>query len=372
MTVANIQACTCPLSPDSLVCAQCGGTLSIASGIISKVDLVVQEWFYVLETEGRLNPTLMTYMMIDRQIRQGAPVSAAVHEAVREIGAEITSIGQELERRLIERFSDLKVGHESAVRLLRDAVVQHVDSLVNEVKSLSEQGKSVTEIKDRIIEATSTLQTCLTAFRLPNVKGEEGEVNMLRDLQDSFLGQSCVRVEPIGGADATDTLIKFYHGDVEIGRCLVEVKSRNTWSNDYLVQVRDDLKRYCVPFAVLAVDKLPKVAKTRGFHVDTEIGVVITTSPGMVVPTITMFYEVYATCYRLGKRALSIGAVTANRDLAFYVNDNMRILENCKRINDITEDSTRMIREQVGKISARLQENGRKIAEILVKVEADT
>jgi hypothetical protein len=343
----------------------------MSTGIISQIDLGVQTWFYELDSEGRLNPTLMTYMTIDQQIRRGAPVSAVVHQAVKEIGEEITSIGEELERRLIERFGDLKAGHESAVALLRDAVVQHVDSLVDEVKSLSEQGKSVTEIKDRIAEATSTLQTCLTAFRLPNVKGEEGEVNVLRDLQESFLGQSCIRVEPIGGPDATDTLITFYHNDIEIGRSLVEVKSRNTWSNDYLGQVRDDLKRYNAPLAVLAVDKLPKAAKTRGFHVDTETGVVITTSPAMVVPTITMFYEIYAACYRLGKRTLNIEAVTANRDLAFYVNDDMRILENCKRINDIAEDSTRMIKEQAAKIGSRLQENGRKIAEILITVEAD-
>jgi hypothetical protein len=320
MSIAGVHVCTCPLSPDALVCAQCGGTLSTASGILSKIDIGVQEWFYELDNDGRLNPTLTMYMVLDRQIGQGVPATAAVQHAVKEIG-----------------------------------------------KSLSEHGKSISEIESRLTQATMTLQTCLTALRLPGVKGEEGELNVLRELQDAFLGQSCVRIEPIGGPDATDVLGKFFQGEVEIGRSLVEVKSRKTWSTDYLEQVRNDMKRYNAPLAVLVVDKLPKAAKAQGFHVDTESGVIVTTPTDLVVPALTMFYEIHAASYRLQKRTLDLELLAADQDLVHYVNDNMKILENCKKISDAMDDAHRTVEEQLGGISARLKDNAAKIAIILAK-----
>ena len=212
--MTNIHTCTCPPSSESLTCARCGGILSAASGILSKIELGVQDWFYELDADGRLNPTLSMYSVLDRQIQQGAPVAAVVHEAVREID-----------------------------------------------RTLSSQGKSITEMESRIVRAASTLETAVAALKIPSVKGEEGELNVLRELQEGFIGQSCVKIEPIGGTDATDTLVRFCRGEIEIGRCLVEVKSRKNWSSEYLDQLRSDMKRYNAPLAVLAVDKLPKAAK---------------------------------------------------------------------------------------------------------------
>lgn len=318
--VANLQACTCPLSSDSLVCAKCGGVLATSSGVFSKIDIGVQEWFYELDNEGRLNPTLTMYLVLDRQIRQGMPVAAVVYEAVREID-----------------------------------------------KTLSDQGKSITEIESRIVRATSTLETALTALRLPSVKGEEGELNVLRELQEAFIGQSYVKIEPLGGTDATDTLVRFCRGEIEIGRCLVEVKSRKTWSGDYLAQVKGDMKRYNAPLAVLAVDKLPKAAKARGFHVDTEVGVLVTGPPELVVPTVAMFYEIHAASYGLQKRALDLESLAADRDLVYYINENMKVLEHCKKISDTVEDAKRTVDEQVASISSCLKDNNAKIAAILAR-----
>jgi hypothetical protein len=318
--MTKIHACTCPPFSDSLVCARCGGTLSAASGVFSKIELGVQDWFYELDADGRLNPTLTMYMVLDRQIGQGVPAAAAIQHAVNEIG-----------------------------------------------KTLLEQGKSISEIEGRISQAASTLQTCLTALHLPGVKGEEGELNVLRELQEAFLGQSAVRIEPIGGPDATDALAKFYQGQIEIGSSLVEVKSRKTWSSDYLDQVREDMKRYKAPLAVLAVDKLPKAAKARGFHVDTEVGVVVTAPPELVVPTVTMFYEIHAASYALQKRTLDLESIAADRDLLYYINDNMKVLENCKTISDAIDDARRTVEEQLASISQRLKDNAARIAGVFAK-----
>jgi len=372
MAVVSLSMCTCPVSLDAIVCAECGGILPAPSGVLSKIDSGIQQWFYDLDSESRLNSSLAMYMAIDRQVRQGAPITAAVQQAVKEIGLGLGGLREEIERRLTDRFNELRGENESSTRLLREAVVQQVESIVREIRSLSEQGKSIAEIETRVREAAGALQTYLTAIRLPGVKGEEGETNVVRDLQDAFLGQSCIRVEPIGGADATDAIVKFYHGEIEIGRSLVEVKARRTWSSDYIEQIREDMKRYNAPLAVLATDKLPRSAKGRGFHVDTEAGVIITTPPELVVPSVTMFYEVHSEAYRLQKRTLDLAAVAADRDLAYYLNDNMKILDVCKKISDAADDSAIKIKEHVASISSRLQENNRKIAQILSKFSVST
>jgi len=368
MALADIAMCTCPASFEPAICARCGGKLLPPSQLFSKIDDCIQQWFYDLDSESRLNSTLGTYMAIDKQVRQGASLIAAVQHATREIGLELTGVRGELEQGLARKFDELRGENERFTRLLQDGMVKQIEAVIKEIKLMSDQGKSISEIESRIIEATGALQTFLTAIRLPGVKGEEGEVNVVRDLQDAFLGQSSVRIEPIGGADATDAIVKFFQDDIEIGRSLVEVKSRKTWNSEYIDQVRDDMKRYNTPFAMLVVDKLPKSAKARGFHVDTGMGVVITTPPELVVPTITMFYEVHASCYAHEKKTLNMELIAANKDLTYYLNDNMKIIDDCKKISDVADDSARKIKEFVANISSRLQQNNSKISQILSRV----
>lgn len=370
MAILNVAACTCPASFDVVACAKCGGRLLPPSQIFSKIDMPVQQWFYDLDSESRLNATLGTYMAIDRQIRQGVSLTAAVQHATKEIGLEVSGMAEEVEHELAKRFDELRSENERFTKLLREAIVQQVKSLIGEVKLLSGQGKSIAEIETRIREATGALQTFLTAMRLPGVKGEEGEINVLRDLQDAFLGQSCVRIEPIGGGDATDVIVSFSCGEIEVGRSLVEVKSRKTWSSEYIDQVRNDMRRYNTAFAVLVVEKLPKNAKAKGFHVDTGVGIVITTRPDLVVPTITMFYEIHASCYAQQKRTLGMESVAADKDLVYYLNDNMKILDDCRKISDIADDSAKKIKEHVANISSRLQQNNGKIGQILSRLSS--
>jgi DNA-binding transcriptional MerR regulator len=323
-----------------------------------------------------LNSTLGTFSAIDRQYKAGIPVAAAVSQATKEINSGILDIKKEVIEGMLERFSEMQVQNQAEATqlrgIIREVVTQQTQDVMNQVKVLQEQGRSLAEIQGLLKDTVGSVQTVMTALQIPTVKGEEGEVNVFRDLQDAFLGQHCIKIEPISGADATDALVRFYRGDIEIGRSLVEVKSRKTWSNEYVEQVRQDMKRYSAPLAVLAVDKLPKTAKARGFHIDMEVGVLITTSPEMVVPTFTMFYEIYSACYKLGKQTLNLEAVAADRDLSFYINDNMKILEDCKKISDVADDSVRKIKEHVASITSRLLENNRKIAQRLSKFSSCT
>ena len=373
MSLESVQICKCVHG--LLVCAKCGGFVQRRNTNFDGLDPTISSWITELECEHRLNSTLATYMAIDTQYRHGAPIGTAVSYAIKEIGANVGEMRTELESQLIAKFNEIKNQNEMSARQLiesvKDVVGQQTEAVICQVKILLEQGKSVAEIQGMLKETVGSVQTYLTAIGLPTVKGEEGEINVLRDLQDAFLGQSSLRIEPVGGADATDVIVKFCKDDIEIGRSLVEVKSRKTWSSEYMEQVREDMRRYNVALAALVVDKLPKTAKARGFHVDTEMGVVIITPPELIIPTVTMFYEIHAAIYRLQKRTLDLQSVVADRDLVYYINDNMKTLDDCKRISDVIDDSSRKVKEHVTNISSRLQNNNAKIAEILTKFSMD-
>src|SRR5438552_12161590 len=263
MTVAELKTCSCAISFEPLICGACGGTLSVTTGVFAKIDAAIQQWLYDLDSESRLTQTLSMYMAIDKQVRQGAPIAAAVQQVTRQFELDFAGLQAKVDRTIREKLDDLKGGNSDSIRQITEAVNQALQVITLDVRTLIEQGRSVTEVESKVKEATATLQSYLATMKLPTVRGEEGEKDVLRELEEAFLGQTCVRIEPIGGADATDVVVKFYHGGVEIGRSLVEVKSRKSWSNDYLDQVRQDMKRYNTAFAILAVEKLPKVAKPR-------------------------------------------------------------------------------------------------------------
>lgn len=362
----SLTACSCPSSFDLVICAKCGGTLS-TNTMLSRLDNGTLQWFSELDSDGRLSFALANYVSIDRQIRQGIPATTML-QTLKDTISGPGGLTEEIENKIAKRFEGLRCENENSTKLLREIVAEQVGAIAGEIKGLVEQGKSITDIESRIREATGALQTYLTAIRVPSIKGEEGESNVIKDLQEAFMGQTCFKVEPIGGADATDTIVHFYQAGVELGGCLVEVKSRSSWSNEFISQVRADMERYNIALAVLAVNKLPKAAKGRGFHIDTEVGMLIITSVELVAPTVSMLYEISSSSHRLQQHSLDLQSLIANRDLAYYVNDNMRILEDCKKASDIADDAAREIKQHLANIGSRLRDNNRKIAQILSEV----
>lgn len=373
MALVAINRCICPPSDDVVICSKCGGMVLQYTDVLAKVAPSMRQWLIQLDNESTLEPTLATYMAIDRQMRQGVPIASAVKLATQQIGLDLTDLRGQIERDVSEAMSSLRDANQDSVRQMRSVLEAQIETMVTEVKTLVEQGKSVKEVEARVKEVTLALQNYLTAIKLPGVKGEVGEINVIQDLQDAFLGQSSITVDPIGGSDATDILIKFLHeGNIEIGRCLVEIKSRKIWSNDYLEQVREDMNRYNAPFAVLVVDRLPKNAKGKNFHIDITKGLIITTPAELVVPTVTMFYEIHANSYKLQNKTLSLESLASDRDLLYYIDDNMKILEDCKKIADQADDSAKKIKTHATNIASRLQQNNRALAQILSKFSITT
>ena len=374
MAVLSLTQCWCSTAP--VICATCGGLLRHTSdrtaAILSKMEDENEEWLVELDSQGRLNCTLATFRSIDRQYKVGAPVAVAVSQAMNEISSDISGIKKEVIKDIVDRFSQLQTQNQSDAaqlrEVIREIVAQQSQDVMGQVRLLQDQGKSVAEIHGLLKETVGSMQTVMTAFQVPAIRGEEGEVFSIKSLQEAFFGVPGVKVEMVGGCDATDGLIKFSQNEVEIGRAIVEVKSRKTWANAFLDQVRSDMERYDAPLAVIVADKLPRNAKGKGFAIDSQVGLIIVTTQDLLVPTVSMFYEIHLLTFKMQKKTLDLGSLAADKDLIHYINDNMNCLDYCKQIIDSAKDSAAKIEKLASAMSMRLHTNNRKIAEIIGKL----
>lgn len=377
MTIAAMTECVCPPTP--VFCAKCGGLMEPSKSlgepftrVLYRMEAENQNWILQLDSEGRLNSTLTTFRVIDKQYRTSVPIGALVSEAIKEIGSDISEMKNEVVRDIVDHFSQLQTQNESEATELRDiireVVTQQTQDVMSQVRLLQEQGRSVDDIHGLLKEAVGSMQTIATAFRVPAVRGDEGELFSIRSLQEAFFGVPGIRIEPIGGSDATDAVVRFYQNEVEVGRTLVEVKSRKTWNNSFLEQVHSDMQRYNVAMSIIVADRLPRNSKGKGFAVDSQTGLVVIITQDLLTPTVTMFHEIQTMMFSMQEKALDLEHIASNKDLIHYVNDNMNCLEDCKQIVDTIKDSEEKIEGLVARIASRLRGNNRKIAEILGKL----
>jgi hypothetical protein len=359
---------------EQIICGKCGGIVRLApeiSGVRKYHDLdsSIESWLENLASEDRLNSTLASYCAIDRQFKHGAPVGAAVTQAISDIGARLGFMQKDVEDELKRDFQDMISRNEVSVEQLskttKEVVKEQTESVIAQVRILLEQGKAISEASSLLKEAAGSVQAVLASSRIASVKGEEAEVQTIQNLRDAFFGIEGVTIEPIGGADATDGILTFLYRGLEVGRILLEIKARRAWNSEFLGQVRDDMKKYDTSLAVLVAEKLPRNAKGKGFSVDTETGIVVVLGHELVFQTVSMFYELHTTVFKLQKKALDFKSITSSRDLLFYVNDNLKCLNDCKEISDSVDQSSKKIKEHVDSISSRLQRNNIAVAKLL-------
>jgi len=372
LTTVNTSFCQCSQSWE-LVCSKCGLPVRIISFDNSCFDEPTLQWFEELRFQNRLGSTLAFFRAIDRQILQGAPLSEVVHLAVKEIGQNLSGLGSEIDRRIQEKFDEFKINSEDSGKQLRELIKeitqQQNEAMLTQIRQLIEQGKTLPEIETRLRETAQSIQTYITSIQIPAIKAEEGELITLKSLQDAFFGVTGVSIEPIGGPDATDAVTHFKQNGVEIGKSLIEIKSRRKWSNDNLDQIKQDMKRYQTPLAIIVSDTLPRNARGKGFAIDADVGIVVITTPDMVVQTVTMFYEIHITIKQMQKTTLDLDSIASKKNILFYINDNLKCLDDCKKISDVIEDTKGKVHELLESICQRLRGNNRAIVDIISKTE---
>src|SRR5207247_10279876 len=167
-TVVGLNACTCPVSLDAMICGKCGGLL-VPSGVFSKIDMGTQQWFYELDSESRLNQTPSTYMAIDRQVRQGAPVTAAVQLATKQISIEFAGMEDKVQRTLLQKLDTISGVNQDNIRQIGETMNQGLRNIATQVVALVEQGKSASEIEASVKEAAGALQNYVLTPKVPGV-----------------------------------------------------------------------------------------------------------------------------------------------------------------------------------------------------------
>ena len=263
---------------------------------------------------------------------------------------------------------------EDTKKFVKEIVEEQVKTLVEKVEILLKQGKTMDEIEKELRTALGGLEgavggitAILQRLKIAPVKGERAELELLTMINEAFLANKNVSIDPLGGPDATDVIVKFSHQDLEIGRVLIESKATAAWSNEFLEQTKRDMKRYGIATAILSVLKPPRGAKVKGYMIDDTLGIMIITTPEMAVATLAMFYDMYVENYRLGKKTIDLQAIMDNKDILYHINDNLECLNDCKKINDCIDKSQRNIHKHVSSIMNRLKGNNEKIALILSK-----
>lgn len=263
---------------------------------------------------------------------------------------------------------------EDTKKFVKEIVEEQVKTLVEKVEILLKQGKTMDEIEKelrtalgKLEGATGGITTIVQSLKIAPVKGEKAELELLRMINEAFLMNKNVSIEPLGGPDATDIIVKFSHQDLEIGRVLIESKATNKWSNEFLEQTKKDMKRYGIATAILSAAKPPRGAKVKSYMIDDTLGIIIITTPEMAVSTLAMFYDMYVENYRLGKKTIDLQAIMDNKDILYHIKDNLECLNDCKKINDCVDKSQRSIHRHVSNIMNRLKANNEKIALILSK-----
>jgi len=263
---------------------------------------------------------------------------------------------------------------EDTKKFIKEIVEEQVQGLVGKVELLLKQGKNIEEIEKELKRTIGDLEgakggidTILKHLKITHGIGERAEQELLSMINEAFLANRNVSIQPLGGANATDVIVKFSYQDLEIGRVLIESKASETWSNAFLEQTKKDMKRYGIATAILSVKKTPRGAKVKGYMVDETLGIIIITTPELAVSTLAMFYDIYVENYRLRKKTIDLQAIMDNKDILYHINDNLECLADCKKINDCIDKSQRDIHKHVSKIMNRLKDNNEKIAMILSK-----
>ena len=263
---------------------------------------------------------------------------------------------------------------EDTKQFVKETVEGQVKTLVEKVELLLNQGKSIDDIKvelktalGEIQNATGGINTVLQSLKIPLIKGDKAEFELISQINETFLANKNVNVEPIGGPDATDVIVKFSCQDLEVGRVLVESKSSDTWSNSYLEQVKNDMQRYGIATAILSVGKPPRGAKVKGYTIDESLGIIIITTPDMAASTLAMLYDIYLANWRIGKKTLNLQAITDDKDILCHIEDNLKCLGDCKTINDCIDKSQRDIHKSVSTIIGRITDNNQSIALLISK-----
>jgi len=213
--------------------------------------------------------------------------------------------------------------------------------------------------------AASAIASLLASLKIPSIKGDIGETNVLDSMRGAFLGIPNVSIEPLGGSGDTDIIIRFDQSGIEIAKVLVESKNRATWSNSFLAQLEHDMSERKANFGILVTTALPKDAKSRGYSISEKGGIVIITMPDLAPTIMLVLYEILNSLDKLSMRGQTLRALLESRELVECLTSNLSLVEPLRGIIRIVDKARSEVIESINRIIDSIQRNNSKLADTL-------
>ncbi len=150
--------------------------------------------------------------------------------------------------------------HEVTERKMESIKVELAEKFKETLEKLGFPEPEQLRLLSQLMPAALPLLEELLRFqKVPNEKGKQGEIELIKELREYFPEDDC---KPIGGPGDTDILaVPYFNGLSVPHRILVESKQNGSgWNRSFIQQTKTHLKLRGEHFAILAVQNMPKGA----------------------------------------------------------------------------------------------------------------
>lgn len=239
-------------------------------------------------------------------------------------------------------------------------VHQRLEAITRENASMN---PTIKESLASLNATASAVGSLLTSLRLPSVKGEIGEINVVDNIRSGFLAIPNVSVEPFGGSGETDAAIHFNLDGLELAKVLVECKNRTAWSNAFVTQLEQDMLEERAEFGILVTTTLPRDAKSRGFAISERTGIIIITTCELAPAIALILYELVRSLEKLSNKAQTFRALLRSRELVECVTNNLSLVQPLQNIIKTVDKAHFDVTNTANRIIDVIQRNNAKLTE---------
>jgi hypothetical protein len=277
---------------------------------------------------------------------------------------EFNSIVIQMKEQILDAF---KSESEEYAQNILDDLNRHLAILHQRLEGLSREtgavGPALRESLASLNASASAVTALISSLKVPSVKGDLGEANIIDELRSSFLGVPNITVDPLGGSGETDAVVHFNSNGVEIAKALLENKCRSSWSNAFLAQLERDMIERGAHFGILVTTALPKTAKSRGYTLTERNGIIVITTPELAAAVILVLYDLLGSLERLSDKGRILQEVLRSRELVDCLTSNLSLIDPLRNIIKIVGKAHSDITSSINGIIDAIQHNNSKLVE---------
>ena len=291
---------------------------------------------------------------------------------MREALGEFNSTVMQIRDQLLEGFrsNTKQFGQDILGDLNRHLALVHqrLESINSENAALR---PSLKESVASLNGSAAALSALVASLKLPTTKGQLGEISIIENLRSAFLGIPSVTIEPLGGPGEIDVLLHFNTNGLEFSNVLIENKNQSTWTNAFLTQLERDMSLRHAQFGILISATLPKDAKSIGYTVTDQHGIIVITSPELAPSVALLLYELIRSLDKLYKKTDTLNALLRSRELAQCLTSNLSLVEPLRAIIKVIDKAHVEVSAKVNVIIEAIQQNNANLIENLSRDKAN-